>query len=121
MKMIIAGSRTITSVAALNRVIDHITWINPDFFTRVEKLISGTAKGADQLGEYWALFNDVPVERIPADWDKHGAAAGPIRNKVMAEKADFAIILWDGSSHGAWNMVENMQKLKKPYFLDVVK
>jgi hypothetical protein len=35
----------------------------------------------------------------------------------MAEYADAAIIIWDGYSHGTRNMIENMIRRKKPYFI----
>jgi hypothetical protein len=35
----------------------------------------------------------------------------------MAEYADAAIILWDGESKGTLNMIKNMHKLDKPYFI----
>ena len=41
----------------------------------------------------------------PADWDKHGKAAGPIRNAEMAEVADALIAFWDGQSRGTANMI----------------
>ena len=34
-------------------------------------------------------------KRFPADWDKHGRAAGPIRNAQMARYAD-AVALFPG-------------------------
>lgn len=43
--------------------------------------------GADMWADEWAITNcDMRlVERHPADWDKHGRAAGPIRNKEMVD------------------------------------
>ena len=34
--------------------------------------------------------------RFDTDWNKHGRAAGPIRNKQMAEYGDALLIIWDG-------------------------
>lgn len=119
MKIIIAGSRGITKISTLNKTVDRLLWINPKFFDHLSAIISGTANGVDKLGEQWAQFNSIPVIKMPADWNTHGKAAGPIRNAAMAEIADFAIILWDGSSPGTLNMLQNMQKLNKPYFLDI--
>lgn len=42
--------------------------------------------GADRLADEWAIVHWVPCERYPAEWDKHGRAAGPIRNQVMIDK-----------------------------------
>ncbi len=57
---------------------------------------------------------------MPAEWGKHGNSAGPIRNREMAKYADMAIVLWDGYSPGAKNMVEEMRRLNKPYFLELI-
>ena len=46
-------------------------------------------------GEEWARKRGIPVRAFPAEWAKHGKAAGPIRNRQMAEYAD-AIALFPG-------------------------
>lgn len=61
-----------------------------------------------------AAVNDLPVKQFPADWKTHGKAAGPIRNKQMAEYADAAIIFVVNFSAGSMNMMSQMIKLKKP-------
>lgn len=43
---------------------------------------------------------------FPADWNKHGKAAGPILNAEMAEVADALIAFWDGKSRGTANMIQ---------------
>lgn len=42
---------------------------------------------------------------FPAHWRRWGAAAGPIRNRLMAERADALIAVWDGESRGTASMV----------------
>lgn len=69
-------------------------------------VISGTARGADQLGEWYAHERGYKVERYPADWKNDGNAAGPIRNAKMADNADALIAFWDGESRGTRNMIE---------------
>lgn len=80
-----------------------------DFFlenkTDVE-IVSGTARGADQLGERYAFEHGFPVKHFPADWDQHGKSAGYIRNAQMAEYADAAVIFWDGMSRGSKHMID---------------
>lgn len=41
--------------------------------------------GADAMATHWALLHGVPLEEHPADWERHGRAAGPIRNRQMVE------------------------------------
>ncbi len=113
MKVVIAGSRTISNLSLLEEVVERCGY-------EITTVISGTARGVDLLGEQWASKYKKSVIRMPANWDKHGKAAGPIRNAEMAEIADAAIIIWDGKSTGTKNMIENMKKLRKPYYLWVV-
>jgi hypothetical protein len=51
----------------------------------VTEVVSGVDAGADEFGEKWAKINNIPVKIFKADWKTHGRAAGPIRNKQMAE------------------------------------
>ena len=54
-------------------------------------VISGHAKGADMLGEKFAIEHGLSLEIYPADWKKYGPSAGPIRNEKMAKIADMLI------------------------------
>jgi len=73
-------------------------------------VVSGTAKGADRLGERFARERGYRIERFPADWNRDGYAAGPVRNAQMAENADALIAFWDGQSRGTKNMIENARR-----------
>jgi hypothetical protein len=84
----------------------------------LSEVISGTATGVDKLGEQWANAKNIPIKRMPADWSI-GKHAGHVRNREMAEYADFAIILWDGQSPGTKGMIKEMKRINKPYFLDL--
>lgn len=79
--------------------------------------VCGMAIGVDRLGEQWAIANSIPVKEMPANFTKHGKAGGPIRNREMAEYADAAVIVWDGKSRGTRNMINEMIRKKKPYYL----
>lgn len=52
----------------------------------VSVIIHGAARGADTLARDWAIWRNVPQIQFPADWDKHGRAAGPIRNQQMIDE-----------------------------------
>lgn len=77
----------------------------------ISVVVSGGAKGVDALGERYALENNIHLEVYPADWEKHGRAAGPIRNRLMAENADALIAIWDGESIGTKNMIDTAIRL----------
>ena len=100
MRIIIAGSRTV-SEGDVRHAIRCCPWAG--FTTAV---VSGTAKGADEFGEKWALENGIEILRFPADWSTHGKKAGPLRNKIMADHADGLIVVWDGVSRGSKSMID---------------
>lgn len=66
----------------------------------ISEIISGGAAGADALGERYATAEKIPLTVIIADWQKHGKAAGPMRNTEIVERADQIIAIWDGQSTG---------------------
>lgn len=78
-------------------------------------IVSGTAKGADKLGEQYAAEKGYAVLRFPADWDRFGKAAGYMRNEQMAKNADALVAFWDGTSKGTKNMIQ----LAKRYDLKI--
>jgi len=108
MKIIIAGGRDFKDYDQLCQICDHIL---PQF-NDVE-IVSGTANGADKLGELYAKSNGYPVKEFPADWAAFGNRAGIIRNRKMAEYADGLIAFWDNSSRGTRNMISeaNLENL----------
>jgi hypothetical protein len=110
MKVIIAGSRNIDDYSLIVEAVERSGY-------NITEVVSGCAVGIDRLGERWAIANNIPIKEMPADWNRNGKAAGPMRNRDMAEYADAAIVIWDGKSPGSRNMVENMIRRKKPYYV----
>lgn len=105
MKVIIAGSRTFDNYKMLRTLCDIV-------LSRKDQVevVGGGAKGADELGRRYAKERGYKFTLFPADWDKHGKKAGPIRNGEMAEYADGLILFWDGKSRGSKNMLEQARK-----------
>jgi len=105
MKIIIAGSRDFNDYDLLKKKCDR-------FFGEklYYEIVSGTAKGADLLGERYAKEKYYPITKFPADWDKYGKSAGYIRNKQMADYADGLIAFWDGKSKGTKLMIDLAEK-----------
>ena len=99
MKTIIAGSRDITNYAIVEEAV-RASGIS------VSTVVSGKQRGVDTLGERWAKAHGVEVAPYPAEWKAHGRAAGPIRNRQMADNADALIAVWDGFSPGTKDMID---------------
>ena len=105
MKVIIAGGRDFKDYNRLKEVCDKIL-INQN---KIE-IISGTAGGADTLGERYAQEKGYEVKKFPAKWDEYGKKAGYLRNQEMGEYADGLIAFWDGQSKGTKHMIDIANK-----------
>ena len=101
-RVIIAGSSGFNDYPLLASTMDTLL----QNITVPIVVICGMARGADLLGERYALDRGFQVQRFPADWDKYGKRAGYIRNEEMAKNADALVAFWDGESHGTKHMIE---------------
>lgn len=106
-KIIIAGGRTFDDYGKAHGILHDLfiragNWVYP---CGVE-IVSGGARGADKIGERFAADWSAPIKRFPADWGKHGKAAGYIRNEEMAKYADILVAFWDGESKGTKHMID---------------
>lgn len=77
-------------------------------------IVSGGCRGADTLGVRYATENKMKIEIYNADWTHFGKAAGPLRNRCMAEICDYVICFWDGKSKGTLSMIQEAKRLNKP-------
>ncbi len=108
-RIIVCGTRDFNDKSLLQKTLDSVL----SGMQSVE-IISGGCRGADTYGEEYALARKISVKRFPAEWDKYGRAAGPIRNRQMLEYATAGnatvIAFWDGKSKGTMNMIQTAQK-----------
>ena len=111
-KVIVAGCRNYTDYPQAREFIDNCIRNIRKEYTLV--FISGGCKGADALGERYALENGFKIERYNAMWDKYGKAAGPLRNKQMVLLCDYIICFWDGKSRGTKSTIKFAIQMGKP-------
>lgn len=110
MKTIIAGSRTITSKFVIGEAV-----LESKF--DITEVVSGAARGVDEIGEQWAEEHGVPIKRFPAEWEFYGKRAGPVRNVEMAKYAEALVAVWDGKSKGTQHMIREAQKRGLKWFI----
>jgi hypothetical protein len=98
MKVLVTGSRDWSDRAAIERGFDAMT---PTL------VIHGDAKGADSIAHEVAMSRGIDVARFPANWNKHGKAAGPHRNRLMHElmKPDVVLAFPLPQSKGTLDMM----------------
>lgn len=101
-KVIVAGSRNFNDYQLL---VSKLNMLLVNRLPDVE-IVSGTARGADFLGEQYAYEYNLSVKRFPANWNAYGKKAGYLRNLDMAEYADACIVFWDGISKGTKHMID---------------
>ncbi len=116
MKLIIAGSRTISlDVEELDDLIK-----NNLNLSELTQIVSGGAKGMDTAGEKWARKNDIEIKQFIPDW-AIGKFAGHQRNRQMGDYADAALVVYDGVSKGSQGMIDYMKKINKPCYVVIIK
>lgn len=107
MRVLVCGSRTWTSGLRIALELDAIQC------PPVTCVIHGGAAGADDLAREWAEASGVPCEEYPAEWEKHGRVAGPIRNQRMLDEGKPDLVLafrMPGVSKGTDDMVRRARK-----------
>lgn len=120
MKLIIAGSRTFNfDYDFIHEALYAVNNYKSKF--KELEIVVGGAKGIDKSAKDYAINWKIPHITFPADWNSHGKAAGPIRNKQMAEYADALLLIWDGESKGSASMKREMEKLNKPIYEIIIK
>ena len=107
MKLIIAGSRTFTDYQLLCQTLA------PERH-HIAQILTGGARGAEQLGYRWAWKHAIRHQLFRANWERFGKSAGVRCNHQMAQAGDMLIAFWDGCSTGTRHMISCMQQLGKP-------
>ena len=74
------------------------------------RVIQGGADGYDLCGELWAQAHNIPCDTYPADWRKHGRAAGPIRNQAMIDKGKPNLAVQFPGGRGTADMRKRLDK-----------
>lgn len=69
-------------------------------------IIHGGAAGADMMAAMWAVKRGTAMVAFPAEWDKHGKAAGPIRNQQMIDKGKPSLVVAFPGGRGTADMVK---------------
>jgi len=110
MKIAVVGSREFKDMDEARNIIYEM--FNPLERVTHADLVSGGAKGIDQLAEdvVDGLNKDYDntIKKIiyKPDWNKYGKSAGFIRNKLIINEADFVLAIWDGKSKGTKHSID---------------
>lgn len=119
MVTVIAGTRTIHNIAHVMAAIAYCPWkslitevVCGESEEEVKRYIAGKRKGnPDIFGAVWAINNGIPVAYFPAAWNRFGRSAGAIRNGEMAKYARALILIWNKTSPGSANMLQQAMQM----------
>lgn len=104
MKLAVIGSRTFANAALMSRTLDSLS---------ITCVVSGGAKGADELAAAYAVRRGIPVEVFKPDWSI-GRAAGPVRNRKIIEACEQVVAFWDGRSRGTADAIAKARSAGRP-------
>ena len=110
MRIGVIGSRAFNDVELLNRELDK-------YLDKVRVIVSGGAKGADKLGEMWALQNNITTEIFYPEFKFFGRGAYRMRNIEIVRNSDLIIAFWDGKSKGTNQTVGIAKKAGVPVMI----
>jgi hypothetical protein len=101
MRLLVCGGRNFADVNAIEAALETIHEKTP-----ITLLIHGGARGADKLASEWAKRNNVEVKEFPANWERFGPSAGPIRNKQMLVEGKPDVVVAMPGGPGTTDMVK---------------
>jgi hypothetical protein len=111
MRVLVTGGRKYNDKKHVETILDHYDQEKP-----ISCLIQGGASGADKLASNWARKNCVATMTYFAEWNIHGKAAGPIRNRAMLEaKPDFVVAFPGGT--GTADCVKQALEMGIPVYI----
>jgi hypothetical protein len=104
-RLLIAGSRYWDDPVPIRQALER---------ARPTVLIHGAARGADSIAARLAYAMGIEVLAFPADWDRHGRGAGPLRNQRMLDdgRPEWAILFADyiATSYGTRDMLRRAER-----------
>ena len=104
----VVGSRAFTNYRLLCDTLDALRLTQP-----VRLIVSGGARGADQLAEQYARENELPLKVLRPQWrDANGKldrGAGLKRNADIVAAADTVVAFWDGISTGTRDSIRKSE------------
>lgn len=130
MKIIVAGSRSITDKSHVFEILDAVKNNLAKQHISIDVIVEGEAEGVDLLAKKWANERGIAVEpftawwqdlegvdekyiRTRADGSKYNVLAGHQRNQRMidyVDTTDLLIAIWDSKSTGTKDILQRARK-----------
>lgn len=102
MKVLICGGRDYTNQAQFEQVIRSFIAAHG----RITCIVCGGQRGADLMAVRYANWHRIKTSVWPANWEKYGRGAGPIRNQLMLDaNPDIAFVIAFPGGKGTADMI----------------
>lgn len=102
MKVLVCGGRDYANESEVDYQLGELNCNG----RKITKVIAGAARGADTLAVRWARDEGIPVQEFPANWNRHGKAAGYIRNAEMLAQGKPDVVLAFPGGKGTAMMIK---------------
>ena len=110
MIVLVTGGRNYQDRDCVFDNLDVVHQVQP-----ITLLIEGGARGADRLAREWAISRGIRYETMNAEWERHGRAAGHIRNGEMLDRNPRILVAFSGG-RGTDNCCEQAAARRIPTF-----
>lgn len=110
LRILVTGSRTCTLEQASTIVVRVLSTVVNSLADEFQDVIIVHGHcvhgGVDMVAHLWAIENAAAPEPHPAEWARHGKAAGPIRNaQMVALGANLCLAFPAPTSTGTWDCI----------------
>jgi hypothetical protein len=107
MRVLVCGGRDFTDRYVVARALSAYKPRGAELLEASEHIIihGGCPTGADKLADEWCDVWGVRKRVYLPDWQKHGRAAGPIRNRRMLEEGKPDLVVAFRGGRGTADMV----------------
>ena len=113
MKILVCGGRDYNNITKITETLEFLS----KALTPITEIIEGGASGVDMHAGNWAEQKQIKHTVFTADWEKHGKAAGPIRNKQMLDVGQPTMVVAFPGGKGTANMVKLAQEAEIGVYL----
>lgn len=110
MRVLVCGGRDYDDIDHIWNMLYELEALYGTF----DVVIHGCATGTDSQAMLWAQCSGRKHAQFQADWNKHGRAAGPIRNQRMIDEGKPDQVIAFPGGRGTADMIRRARKAEIP-------
>lgn len=107
MKVLICGDRHWTDRELIR------SWLSKLQDWGYDTVLEGKASGADSIAGEEAKLMGMTVLEFPAEWQRYGRAAGPIRNRQMLDQLPSLVVAFHKNISASRGTKDTLEEAKK--------